>query len=770
MAIATPLGEDVLLLSSFSGEEGISRLFRFDLELLSTEESIDFNAIVGKNVTIRVTLTGGKERYFNGFISRFSQGGRKGQLFSYHAEMVPWLWFLTRTSDCRIFQNQSVPDIVTKVFEDGGFHDYFDMQPYGSFVKRDYCVQYRETAFNFVSRLLEEEGIYYFFKHEDGHHKMVLSNDPQAHQACPEQAQARYDDSPDVAGRESDVIFDWQVRQELRPSIYTHTAYNFETPQLLLKTDADAEKNAYEIYDYNPGEFKTIADGSSLARTRLQEQQTPFLVARGSSDCRAFISGYRFDLVEHYRNDLNQAWVLTAIRHSASQPGDFHSQSNYSPADFHYSNSFECIPQKNRFRPPRVTPHPVVQGSQTAFVVGPQDEEIYVDKYGRIKVQFHWDREGKKDENSSCWIRVAENWAGKNWGAIFTPRVGQEVMIEFMEGDPDQPVVTGRLYNAEQMPPWELPANMTQSGIKTRSSKGGGGYNELRFEDKKDSEEIYLHGQKDLNISIENDRTEWIGRDQHLIVTRDKMEKVSRDIHIEGARDQVLKIGRDHHLEIVGKSAVKITGSQSLSVTGDVIEEFKANHSSQVTQNLYLKAMQIVIEASSGITLKVGSNFITIDPSGVAIKGTMVQINSAGAALSGSAGALVSPIGPNSPQEAPKDQPGGISQADYLAVSRKPAKLSDVKVAKKSAAPADAPSHDPNAEENKDKKHWIEIELVDEAGKPVPGEAYLVTLPDGTTVADGTLDEKGRARVENIDPGTCKITFPNLDKDAWKPK
>ena len=248
------------------------------------------------------------------------------------------------------------------------------------------------------------------------------------------------------------------------------------------------------------------------------------------------------------------------------------------------------------------------------------------------------------------------------------------------------------------------------------------------------------------------------------------MEKINRDIHIDAARDQIQKIGRDQHLEITGKSAVKITGSHSVNVTGDVIEEFKANHSSQVTQNLYLKAMQIVIEASTGITLKVGGNFITIDPSGVAIKGMpMVQINSAGAALSGSAGALVSPLAPTAAVEADKADPGAMAQSGPGSVAVTPANLSSVKVAKKSAA-SDAPTHDPNSEENKDKKHWIEIELVDEAGKPVAGEPYQVTLPDGSTVADGTLDEKGRARVEGIDPGTCKVTFPNLDKEAWKPK
>jgi type VI secretion system secreted protein VgrG len=766
MAVATPLGPDALLLAGFTGEEGVSRLFRYDLELLSTSESIDFNALVGQNVTVRMTLAGGDDRYFNGFISRFSQSGREYEFVRYHAELVPWLWFLTRTSDCRIFQKKKVPDIVKQIFDEYNLKDY-KLHLYGDFLEREYCVQYRETDFNFVSRLLEEEGIFYFFQHEDGVHTLILANDPDEHKPCPDQPQARYEIS--TGGKqEEDAILEWHVQQEVRPGIYMQADYNFEQPADSLKANVSG-KGQYEIYDYHPGEYRKVPEGDKLVRTRLQEMETSLLVARGSSDCRAFCSGYRFDLKGHFRSDMNQAWVITALHHSASNPGDFHSQSDASSGP-HYNNQFECIPHATPFRPQRTTPHPVVQGSQTAVVVGPAGEEIFTDKYGRVKVQFHWDREGKKDENSSCWIRVAQNWAGKKWGAIFTPRVGQEVIVDFLEGDPDQPIITGRVYNAEQMPPYALPDEKTKSTIKSYSSKGGGGFNELRFEDKKDSEQVFIHGQKDLDVRIEHDRKEWIGEDRHLIVIRDKMEKLGRDTHVEIARDQIHKIGRDHHLEIAGKAAVKITGSNSLSVTGDVIEEFKANHSSQVTQNLYLKAMQIVIEASTGMTLKVGGNFITIDPSGVTIKGTMVLINSGGAALSGSPGSLVSPLAPTAAVEADKADPGAMAQSGAGSVTVTPANLASVKVAKKSAAASDAPTHDPDSEENKQKKHWIEIELVDEAGKPVAGEPYQVTLPDGTTVADGTLDEKGRARVDNIDPGTCKVTFPNLDKEAWEPK
>jgi type VI secretion system secreted protein VgrG len=494
------------------------------------------------------------------------------------------------------------------------------------------------------------------------------------------------------------------------------------------------------------------------------------VTVRGKSNCMGFECGYKFTLAQHFRDETNQDYTLLALRHRGKNT----SYRSKKPEPFEYSNEFEAIPNSVPFRPPRLARKPVIPSTQTAVVVGKSGEEIWTDKYGRIVVQFYWDREGSADENSSCWIRVAQGWAGNQWGSIYTPRIGQEVVVTFLDGDPDRPLITGSVYNADQMPPYTLPDEQTKSTVKSYSSKGGGGFNEIRLEDKKGSEQIFIHSQKDIDIRIENDRKEWIGEDRHLMVTRDKMEQVQRDSHADITRDRIEKIGRDHHVTINGKAAVKIAGSNSLAVTGDVIEQFSGNHSSQVTQNLYLKAMQVVIEASMGLTLKVGGNFITIDMSGIAISGMpMVQINSAGSALSGSAGSLVSPLSPTDPAQADKAGPGkmsppagaGFTQASYAVSSISPA----VAGAPKSAA-SNAPTHDPTSEENKDKTNWIEINLVDEQGQPVAGEPYQVTLPDGSTVADGTLDEKGHARVDHIDPGSCKVTFPNLDKDAWEPK
>jgi type VI secretion system secreted protein VgrG len=684
----------------------------------------------------------------------------------YQAELVPWLWFLTLFSNCRIFQNKSVPDIVEQIFKDRSFTDY-KLNLQGSYQPREYCVQYRETDFNFVSRLLEDEGIFYFFEQTADKHTLVLADDKAAFKPCPNKAKAQY--TPSLgAVLDEDTVFTVEEENKVNTGTASLTDYDFEKPNTSLYATLSGSEPA-EYYDY-PGKYSSKSDGDRYAKIRLEEREVELVTLRGKSTCMGFECGYKFTLEDFYRDEANQDYTLIALHHNGKNT----SYRSGKPEPFEYSNEFEAIPNSASFRPPRQARKPVIPSTQTAVVVGKSGEEIWTDKYGRIVVQFYWDREGKADEKSSCWIRVAQGWAGNQWGSIYTPRIGQEVVVTFLEGDPDRPLITGSVYNADQMPPYPLPDEQTKSTVKSYSSKGGGGFNEIRLEDKKGSEQIFIHGQKDIDIRIENDRKEWIGEDRHLIVTRDKMEQVQRDSHTDITRDRIEKIGRDHHVTISGKAAVSITGSNSLAVTGDVIEQFSGNHSSQVTQNLYLKAMQVVIEAEMGLTLSVGGNFITLGPAGIAITGSpMVMINSGGSALSGSAGSLVSPLSPTDPAQADKADPGQMPPPAGAGFTQSSLPLSSISPAaagvKKSAA-CNAPTHDPTSDENKDKTHWVEINLVDEQGKPVAGEPYQVTLPDGSTVADGTLDEKGHARVDHIDPGNCKVTFPNLDKDAWKPK
>lgn len=644
ITIDTPLGKDVLLLTGFSGTEGISNLFSFELDMVSENHSITFKDIIGKSVTVSITLPEGDKRFFSGIISRFSQGSGGGEAggdprFSYYtATMVPWLWLLTRTADSRIFQKLSVPDIVEKVFGEKGFLDYKVLLD-GTYEPRDYCVQYRETDFNFISRLLEDEGIFYFFEHEQGKHTLVLADAPDKHKPCPKQESARYQIS---AGGwlEQDVITALEWMQEIQAGKYTLSDYNFEIPGTDLKVEAPSQQalgpGEREIYDY-PGEYDKRSGGERLANIRMQEQEASITTVTGSSVCRAFTSGYRFDLQDYYRDDMNnKPYVLISLDHGATEPVGVSGQGS----EASYTNSFTCIPFDVPYRPPRLTPKPVVQGTQTAIVVGPAGEEIYTDEHGRVKVLFHWDREGKGDENSSCWIRVSQAWAGANWGAMFIPRIGHEVVVDFIEGDPDRPIIVGKVYHGNNKPPYSLPAEKTKSTIKTMSSQGGEGFNEIRFEDKKGEEQVFIHAEKNQDTRVKMDSMEWIGLDRHLIIKNEQLELVESN----------------KHLTVKGDHNENVSGTMSLEAGMDIQEKVGMKHALDAGQEIHLKAgMNVIIEAGMSITLKAGGGFVVVGPAGVTISGTPVLINSGGSAGTGSG---CSPAAPKPPKEADIAEPG----------------------------------------------------------------------------------------------------------------
>ena len=643
IAITTPLGKDVLLLEGFHGGEAISRLFSFNLTMIAQKPDIAFEDIIGKNVTVAVDLPSGKRRYFNGIISRFVQGlgggaaGVDARFSHYRATMVPWLWLLTRTADSRIFQKMSVPDIVEKIFRDHVFTD-FTLKLQGNYDKREYCVQYRETDFNFISRLMEEEGIHYFFEHTDGKHNLVIADSPQANTPCPHQNFARFQMNIGTTHKD-DIISSIEKTQEIRPGKYTLSDFNFKTPNTSLKTETlshhKMEPGEREIYDY-PGLYGKKVEGDRYSRIRMEEEEAQITSIVGESVCRAFSSGYRFTLTSYYRREMtDKEYLLTIVEHHAEQGVD-------EGGLFHYDNRFTCIPIEVPFRPVRMTPKPTVQGAQTAIVVGPSGEEIHVDEHGRVKVQFHWDREGKNNEDSSCWVRVSQLWAGPGWGAVFIPRIGHEVIVDFLEGDPDRPIITGRVYHGINKPPYPLPAEMTKSTIKTCSSKGGVGFNEIRFEDKKGSEQLFMHGEKNLDVYIKNNSTEWVGNERHLIVIKDQMEKV----------------GGDKHLTVIGDQNEKVDGSVSLKVGMDQDQKVGVKHALDAGQEIHLKAgMNVVIEAGMSITLKAGGGFIVVGPAGVTISGTPVLINSGGSAGSGSGASPDPPKVPNAPKPPPPVPP-----------------------------------------------------------------------------------------------------------------
>jgi len=673
MAITTPLGKDVLLLDSFSGVESISRLFHFKLGMYAdSETTVAFDQLLGQKVT--VTLQGKSPRYINGIISRFSQGQRvKGvdqnsMLVRYDAEIVPQLWLLTKNVQSRIFQRKSVPDILQEVLQ--GLDVSPDIQ--GTFEPRDYCVQYRESDFDFASRLMEEEGIYYFFKHTDSGHQMVLANTPQSHPQVSWPAPIKYEEAHG-AGREDERISEWIKSQEIRTAKQTLRDHCFELPDDNLEAAKEivnsvtagtvshkfklGANSSLENYDF-PGRYaqrfdgvdaggsdeasnlqKIYQDNARTAGIRIQEEAAAGLHVQAHSDCRFLSAGYKFTLDGHF--NANGAYVLTDVEHTASIEGTY-AQGNQ-PGTV-YSNVLHCIPIALPYRPQRRTPKARVEGTQTAVVVGPSGEEIFTDKYGRVKVQFFWDRQGQNDANSSCWVRVGTLWGGKQWGGVHIPCIGQEVIVAFEEGDPDQPVIVGGVYNADQMPPYALPANKTQCGLKSRSSLKGGtdDFNEMRLEDKKDSEEIYFHAQKDFNRVVENNDSLKVGSNkapdgsQTTEIWKDRTETVktgNEKLTVEqGNREVTVKTGNDTHTVETGNREVTVkTGNDTHNVkTGNREakidmgnESLKISMGNQTTK-LDLGASST--EAMQSITLKVGGNSITIDQTGVTIKGIIVTI------------------------------------------------------------------------------------------------------------------------------------------------
>jgi type VI secretion system secreted protein VgrG len=583
LKVTTPFGADKLLLRAFGGEERISGLFLFTLEMVSTDKGLDFSAIVGKGVTVTHLLNDGTERHYHGVVARFMQEDNNERFTTYYAELRPWLWLLTKSADCRIFQNKSVPDIIKQVFSDLGFSDFRDSLS-ATYQPRDFCVQYNETAFAFVSRLMEDEGIFYFFEHEDGKHTLVLADDADAHKKCPGLESAEYQQSA-IEHTNDHAVTRCSIEEQVVTGKFAHDDFNFELPSTDLKVEAVGDGAAQRVYEY-PGGFSKKDGGEKRANTRLEACEHPMKVLRGEGYVRAFRPGFKFDLRKHYREDANKTYVLRWVSHQATQE--------------QYTNSFEAFPLDVPFRPPRDTPRPAVSGVQTAIVVGKAGEEIWTDKYGRVKVQFHWDQLGKKDENSSCWIRVDYGWAGKAWGGIFLPRIGQEVIVSFEEGDPDRPVVTGAVYNAEQTVPYPLPAQQTRSTIKSNTSKGGAGFNEIRFEDKKDGEEVYLHAQRDHNIVVEHDRTKKVLNNETNEIKKDRSTTIQ-----EGNDTYVVAKGNRLFQVNTGNETYEVKGTRELTVTGDETHTDKANFTHKVTGNYELKVTgNLTIDVTGNVTFK----------------------------------------------------------------------------------------------------------------------------------------------------------------------
>lgn len=587
--VKTALAEDVLLFAGMSGAEELGRLSEFTVSLLSEDGNVKIADVLGKPLTVELsTSPDGDVRYFNGIVTRFRGTGWRGAYASYEATVHPWLWLLTRASNCRIFQDKAVTDIVKEVCEAyGGVVSLSASSLSGEYAAMPYCVQYRETDFDFVCRLLEEAGIYFYFTHEADKHTMVLADSYGAHQAIPGYDGLKFARAGHGGDWADESVSEWTTGGEIASSKVVLNDFDFEKTANCLSggllstanVAAGFSQASYEMFDY-PGDYSVSCAGNALARARIESLHGQCERIDALTNARGLYPGGLFTLADHPRDDQNRDYLVTSARYDLVG-----NQYESGAGGFDFQCRIAAIGKEHPYRPLHVIARPVVRGPQTAMVVGKAGEEIWTDKYGRIKVQFHWDRVGKSDENSSCWVRVAQGWAGKGWGAMSLPRIGMEVVVSFLEGDPDRPLVTGCLYNSDAMPPYELPADQTRSTVKSRSSKQGEGFNELRFEDKKGSEEVFMQAERDFLRVVKNDDVLKVGFE-----TADKGDQT-----IDIKNDQALTIGHDQTVKIDGKQAVKV-------------------------------ATTIVIEAGTSIELKVGGSSIKIEAAKITVKSPEIEI------------------------------------------------------------------------------------------------------------------------------------------------
>jgi len=629
ISISSSLPKDELLLTSFEGTEYISDLFEFQIEVLSTNHAILPDQLIGK--TVDITIQNEQKRTFNGYVSRFTYGEVKADnLRVYRLTVVPWLWFLSKTNNHRIFQEMNTKDIISQIFMDLGFND-FDYKATGNPKPREYCVQHNESDLNFISRLFEEDGIAYFFEQKDGKHVMQIVDEANAYQVCPET-----DLTYSKGNQPNSQLTRWEHVYEFRKGKWSLDDYDFTAPskdqlQTTSSTSKFANVSKFEHYEYTP--YHDFAGIKDLTKKRIEAEEAPINVIEASSDCSSFYAGGKFKLARHAVKEEQGSYIITAIRHRAYD--NSYLAGNESQSE--YGNDLTCIPEKVHFRPPMVHQRPVMRGPQSAVVVGPAGEEIYIDELGRIKVQFFWDREGKNNETSTCFIRVMQPWAGSGWGTSFIPRIGMEVIINFIDGDPDRPIVTGSVYNGDNAIPF---SSKTQSGIRTRSSKKGtaSNCNELRFDDLKGSEQVFIHAEKNMDTSIENNETLTIDNDRTKTVKHDENSTIENDRNKTVNNNQTETIKKNKTIDVGVNHTENVKKDMTISVDGDLKETVKGQYLEDVTKDYGLNAKSITMNADDQITLKTGSAKIVMKKNGdITISGKNINVKgSANVTIKGS--------------------------------------------------------------------------------------------------------------------------------------
>jgi len=585
-----PAGELAVL--AFEVDEQLSRPFSLEVTLVALNDaSVDAASLIGEKAQFTVQLGDGSARLVHGIVAQVKrwEEGTGPNRKRYRMQVVPTLWKLGKVQRSRIFQDRTAVEIVEKVLGDGKVKVRKSLS--GTYVKRNYCVQYRETDLAFVSRLLEEEGIFFWFEHAQGSHTLVLGDSASAFGTVSGNSTIVFKEKNQLSAA-AEYVDQFSASLALRPGKVALRDYNPLTPAVDMNAEQPAQGGdaALEVYDY-PGIYLDAGAGKTVAKVRLEEARVEASISRGASVSRRLLPGCVFELDEHPIADLNGKYVVLSISHRGHQPevlGAGWTRRDDEPES--YRNEFVCLKKDVPFRPERKTPRPIIAGAQTALVVGPSGEEIHTDPHGRIKVQFHWDREGKKDDKSSCWVRVSQAWAGPGWGALYLPRIGQEVVVEFLEGNPDRPLVVGSVYNGENPPPIDLPSEKTKSTLRSNSSPGGNGSNELRFEDAAGSEEVYFHAQKDLNIVVENDKTQEIGGNEKLTVKKDRSREIDGN--------QTLLVKKDDKTTVNGNQAIQVVMNRSENIGGNDTQVVSKDQSISVgmTQsvNVTLASTEIV--------------------------------------------------------------------------------------------------------------------------------------------------------------------------------
>jgi type VI secretion system secreted protein VgrG len=662
---------DEVLFHSMEGCESISTLFEYEILVLSSNSKIAAKDLLGKPLKVSIDGGQGQQRWFHGLCVAFGIDGNVGRYHRYRLTLRPWLWLLTRSSNLRIFQDMTALQIVKRVF--GEHTSNFVDETGGRYPVRPYCVQYRETDFNFVSRLLEDEGISYFFRHSAGGHTLVLVDAASALAPVKGGQAVRFmrDEDRDA---ETVSVSEWRMNHEIQPGRFALSDWDFESPSTRLETpEAQARWDHAEanggVFDY-PGGFQDAATGRARNAVRKEEWESRAARFEGRGNVPWIAAGFKLDLVGHPRPDQNAEYAVLSVQLEMTQTGQESVDAVDETGDKRFSCSFVAQPAMAPLRPARLTPKPTVAGPQTAMVVGDAGAgDILTDAHGRVKVQFHWDREGQRNANSSCWVRVATPAAGKGWGMVSLPRIGQEVVVDFLEGDPDRPLITGSVYNADHKPPYALPAHATVSTWKSRSKLGAAAdFNELRFEDKAGSEYLLLHAQKDRLEFVEDSLKSSITKNEHRTVQENRYEKVGGEWHLSVGEDAKqaygkklhLKVGEGLHLASQDKLNLK-SGKDLLGESGasiglksgtDLYLKIGQNFGAEAAMNVHIKGgMNLVLEAGTQLSIKGGAGSIVLDPSGVSITGPMVKINSGGSAGSGAGAKPMAPAAPDAPTE-----------------------------------------------------------------------------------------------------------------------